>query len=91
VIAPSGAGGDDAAAHGGVAIGPGKLARGAVVGLLQLLACNYGEVSEPPDVNFNFNLKLNCQLAVARGAVATAAVAAVTTAAAAAAAAASAV
>ncbi|KAG5181621.1 hypothetical protein JKP88DRAFT_349186 [Tribonema minus] len=44
VIAPAGAGGDDAAAHGGISIGPGKLAKGAVVGLLQLLACNYGEI-----------------------------------------------
>jgi hypothetical protein len=46
VIAPAGSCGDDAAHNSiyGVTIGHGKLAKGAVVGLIQLLACNYGEV-----------------------------------------------
>lgn len=46
VIAPAGASGDDTALYAGVAIGHGKVARGAVIGHVQLLACNYGEVCQ---------------------------------------------
>ena len=44
VVAPAGSCGDDTALYAGVAIGHGKLAKGTVIGHVQVLACNYGEV-----------------------------------------------
>jgi Ca2+-binding EF-hand superfamily protein len=45
IVAPAGYGGDDAGVHGAIAIGHGRMAKGPVVGIVQILACNYGEVS----------------------------------------------